>query len=88
MEHTKCRICGNRHPLGGCPEFKKNTPDLLTMIKKGLKKPRKIKLLLTPEEKVAVNNVVPKPPKYDRNEAHRNYMREYARRKRAERKAK
>ena len=22
MEHSKCKICGEKHALGGCPEFK------------------------------------------------------------------
>lgn len=22
MKHVKCKLCGEEHPLGGCPKFK------------------------------------------------------------------
>ena len=28
MEHSKCKICGEKHALGGCPEFKARAPAL------------------------------------------------------------
>jgi hypothetical protein len=24
MKHVKCKLCGEEHPLGGCPKFKQS----------------------------------------------------------------
>lgn len=80
MEHQKCRICGERHRLGPCPKYGKSPAQQVL---------KDVKKLVKIQSELSKNLNDPSfKKKYDRNIAHRIYMREYQRRKRAERKAK
>lgn len=82
MEHQKCRICGERHPLrGGCPKFKAEK------IVKAIESLPKIETTrhIKPEAEIVaafVNSA------FDRKAYQRDYMREYMRKRRAAEKAK
>lgn len=69
MDDPKCKLCGKRHRLGACPKF---------MVKKAKEPPKQFK---TPE--LEQLRVIADKPKYDRNQAHRDYMKKYMKLKRA-----
>jgi hypothetical protein len=82
MDAPKCKMCGERHALGACPQFHVSARKQVRGVEEGSSgrhAPRKRAAGKSEGKPVKVQAVAPPPAKapFDRKAYQRNYMREY-----------